>query len=104
MCMPQFSKADTSSTIISILRPSAVLVETGGRRVFGLKAMHCDSSYAFLPRLSFQLVSSSWVGSPMIGSGFNSSRGCRPKGERGREREGESTFREMPHSGQCCLR
>lgn len=67
--------------------------------MFGWKATQCDSSYAFLPRLSFQLVSSSWVGSPMIGSGFNTCRGCRPKGEREREgKEGESTF-----CDHCCV-
>ncbi len=84
-----FYKADTSCTIISILRPMAVLVETGEGLVFGWKATQCDSSFALLPRLSFQLVSSSWVGSPIIGSGFHSSRGCRPEGERegGGERE-----------------
>lgn len=79
-----FYKADTSWTIISILWPMAVLVEIGEGLVFGWKATQCDSSFALLPRLSFQLVSSSWVGSPLIGSGFHSSRGCRPKAERQR--------------------
>lgn len=65
----------------------AVVVESGEGLVFGWKATQCDSSLALLPRLSFQLVSSSWVGSPIIGSGFHSSRGCRPKGQREGERE-----------------
>ena len=92
-----FYTADTSS----ILWPSAVLVETGEGLVFVCKATQCDSSFALLPRLSFQLVSSSWVGSPVIGSGFYSSRRRRPEGEgdqegeRGRE-EGGSAFGEIP--------
>lgn len=83
----------------------AVVVESGEGLVFGWKATQCDSSLALLPRLSFQLVSSSWVGSPIIGSGFHSSRGCRPKGQREGERERKEGQRweESPEScsGQC---
>lgn len=56
--------------------------------MFGWEATQCDSGYSLLPRLSFLLVSSSWVGSPMVGSGFNSSGGYRPRGDRQTDREG----------------
>lgn len=96
---------DTSWTTISILRPWAV--DTVEGLVFGWKAMQCDSSFALLHRLSFQLVSSSWVGSPIIGSGFHSSRGCRAKGEieGGREgKEGQHLEKSSEScSGQCSV-
>lgn len=97
-CWPHFYKADTSWTIISILGPIRLCLQRPrGWRVFGWKATWCDSGYSLLPRLSFLLVSSSWVGSPMMGSGFSSSGGCRPRGDRQTEgrKEGESTFGEI---------
>lgn len=70
--------------------------------VFGWKATQCDLSFALLPRRSFQLASSGWVGSPLIGSCFHSSRGWRPKEEREGGREGQHLEKSSElWRGQC---
>lgn len=66
--------------------------------MFGWKAMWCDSSFALLPtRLSFQLVSSSWVGSSHYRIWFPQQQGVQtPRRAMGSGRgEGGSTFGEI---------
>lgn len=66
--------------------------------VFGWKATQCDSSFALLPRLSFQLVGSSWVGSSPYRIWFPQQQGVQPQSRERGEGEGGSTFGEIPLS------